>query len=148
MPASHGPLPLTHPGAQAIPLSIATVFGASTYSALGNYIWQKHPVVKHRHQIAYDVVLVLLPSTLLGSTAGVFLNKVCPNWLIMLQHVHCMCTACALHAHCMCTACLLPGLPQLADHAAARAPMRLLGQAHAEQGLPTVGQAAQTRTPP
>jgi len=69
---------------EAIPLSIATVFGASTYSALGNYIWQKHPVVRHRHQIAYDVVLVLLPSTLLGSTAGVFLNKVCPNWLIML----------------------------------------------------------------
>ena len=35
-------------------------------------------------QIAYDVVLVLLPATLLGSTAGVFLNKMCPNWLIML----------------------------------------------------------------
>ena len=107
------------PGAQAIPLSIATVFGASTYSALGNYIWQKHPVVKHRHQIAYDVVLVLLPSTLLGSTAGVFLNKVCaPNGgsccicaaCACALHVH---TACALHVHtarrlhvhvyCMCT---------------------------------------------
>jgi len=69
---------------EAIPLSIATVFGASTYSALGTYIWQKHPMVGHRHMVAYDVVLVLLPATLLGSTGGVFLNKVCPNWLIMV----------------------------------------------------------------
>ena len=76
-------------------------------------------MVKHRHQIAYDVVLVLLPSTLLGSTAGVFLNKVCaPNGgsccicaaCACALHVH---TACALHVHtarrlhvhvyCMCT---------------------------------------------
>ncbi len=33
--------------------------------------------------IAYDVVVLLLPATLLGSTVGVFLNKLCPNWLIM-----------------------------------------------------------------
>jgi len=69
---------------EAIPLSIATVFGASTTSALGNYIWQKHPLVPHRHMVAYDICLVLLPATLLGSTAGVFLNKICPNWVIMV----------------------------------------------------------------
>jgi len=39
--------------------------------------------VPHRQLIAYDVVLALLPATLLGSTVGVFLNKLCPNWLIM-----------------------------------------------------------------
>ena len=29
---------------EAIPLSIATVFGASMFSTLGSYLWQKHPV--------------------------------------------------------------------------------------------------------
>ena len=37
----------------------------------------------HRSLIAYDAALVLLPATLLGSTVGVFLNKLCPNWLIV-----------------------------------------------------------------
>ena len=69
---------------EAIPLSLATVFGASTTSTLATYMWLKHPLVPHRHQIAYDVALMLMPATLLGATAGVFLNKLCPNWLIML----------------------------------------------------------------
>ena len=69
---------------EAIPLSIATVFGASLTSFFTSYIWQKHPHVPHRPVIAYDAALVLLPSTLLGSTAGVFLNKICPNWLIVV----------------------------------------------------------------
>ena len=69
---------------EAIPLSIATVFGASAFSTLGNYLWQKHPHVTHRPVIAYDATLVLLPATLLGSTIGVFLNKICPNWLIVV----------------------------------------------------------------
>jgi len=68
---------------EAIPLSIATVFGASTFSTIGNFVWLKHPLVPHRWLIAYDVVIALLPATLLGSTVGVFLNKLCPNWLIM-----------------------------------------------------------------
>jgi len=68
---------------EAIPLSIATVFGASAFSTLGNFLWLKHPVVPHRHLIAYDAALVLLPATLLGTTVGVFLNKVTPNWLIV-----------------------------------------------------------------
>ena len=59
----------------------------------------------------------------------------------------CMCAACVLHVYCMCAACALPDVPQLADHAAARAPMRLLGQAHAEQGLPAVGPGAPTPHP-
>ena len=33
-------------------------------------------MVPHRHLIAYDAALVLLPATLLGTTVGVFLNKV------------------------------------------------------------------------
>ena len=65
---------------EAIPLSIATVFGGSMFSTLGAYLWQKHPLVPHRPMIAYDVALVLLPATLLGSTVGVFLNKMCPTW--------------------------------------------------------------------
>ena len=68
---------------EAIPLSIATVFGASMFATLGSYLWQKHPLVPHRPVIAYDAALVLLPATLLGSTVGVFLNKLCPNWLIV-----------------------------------------------------------------
>ena len=48
-----------------------------------SYLWQHHPLVPHRWMIAYDATLVLLPATLLGSTAGVFLNKMCPNWLIV-----------------------------------------------------------------
>ena len=64
--------------------TFASVFGASAFSTLGNFLWLKHPLVPHRPMIAYDAVVVLLPATLLGSTAGVFLNKVCPNWLIML----------------------------------------------------------------
>jgi len=26
------------------------------------------------------VVVVLMPATLMGTTVGVFLNKICPNW--------------------------------------------------------------------
>jgi len=69
---------------EAIPLSIATVFGGSMFSTLGSYMWQKHPLVPHRPVIAYDTALVLLPATLLGSTAGVFFNKLCPNWMIVV----------------------------------------------------------------
>lgn len=69
---------------EAIPLTLATVFGASTFSTFGTYLWQHHPIVPHRHRISYDVVTVLMPMTLLGTTTGVFLNKICPNWLIMV----------------------------------------------------------------
>ena len=68
---------------EAIPLSIATVFGASAFSTLGNFLWEKHPTAPHRPMIAYDAALVLLPMTLLGSTGGVFLNMVCPDWMIV-----------------------------------------------------------------
>jgi len=68
---------------EAIPLSIATVFGASAFSTLGNFVWEKHPAAPHRPMIAYDAALVLLPMTLLGSTGGVFLNMVCPDWMIV-----------------------------------------------------------------
>lgn len=68
---------------EAIPLSIATVFGASAFSTLGNFLWVKHPLALHRPMIAYDAALVLLPPCLLGSTGGVFLNKICPNWMIV-----------------------------------------------------------------
>merc|ERR1719181_2117819 len=30
---------------EAIPLSIATVFGASAFSTFGNFLWLKHPLV-------------------------------------------------------------------------------------------------------
>jgi uncharacterized membrane protein YfcA len=69
---------------EAIPLALSTVFGASLFSTFGTYIWEKHPIVPHRPRIAYDVVTVLMPATLLGTTTGVFLNKICPNWLIMV----------------------------------------------------------------
>ena len=69
---------------EAIPLGLATVFGASLFSTFGTFLWLKHPRVPHRPMIAYDVVQVLLPATLLGTTVGVFLNKLSPNWLIMV----------------------------------------------------------------
>ena len=43
----------------------------------------------------YDATLVLLPATLLGSTVGVFLNKICPNWLIVILLV----ALCAFSGH-------------------------------------------------
>eukprot|EP00308_Calcidiscus_leptoporus_P004460 CAMPEP_0119370574 /NCGR_PEP_ID=MMETSP1334-20130426/16928_1 /TAXON_ID=127549 /ORGANISM="Calcidiscus leptoporus, Strain RCC1130" /LENGTH=491 /DNA_ID=CAMNT_0007387667 /DNA_START=191 /DNA_END=1666 /DNA_ORIENTATION=+ len=69
---------------EAIPLSLSTVFGASLFSTFGTYLWLKHPQQAHRPMIAWDVATVLMPATLLGTTCGVFLNKVCPNWLIMI----------------------------------------------------------------
>jgi len=69
---------------EAIPLSLSTVFGASCFSTFGTFLWLKHPHAPHRHMIAWDIVAVLTPATLLGTTAGVFLNKICPNWLIMV----------------------------------------------------------------
>ena len=68
---------------EAIPLSLATVFGASVFSTFGTFLWLRHPAQPHRPMIAYDVAVALLPATLLGTTVGVFLNKICPNWMIM-----------------------------------------------------------------
>ncbi|KAG8463396.1 hypothetical protein KFE25_004907 [Diacronema lutheri] len=69
---------------EAIPLSIATIFGGSTFSVLFNFAWMPHPLRPHRHVIAYDAAVILMPMTLAGVSVGVYLNKVFPNWLIMV----------------------------------------------------------------
>mmetsp|Transcript_39253 Transcript_39253/g.96986 ORF Transcript_39253/g.96986 Transcript_39253/m.96986 type:complete len:638 (-) Transcript_39253:336-2249(-) len=69
---------------EAIPLSIATIFGGSMFSVLFNFAWMAHPLRPHRHVIAYDSAVILMPMTLAGVSVGVYLNKVCPNWLIMV----------------------------------------------------------------
>lgn len=68
---------------EAIPLSIATICGGSAFSVLFNFLWMAHPLRPHRHVIAYDSAVILMPMTLAGVSVGVYLNKVCPNWLIM-----------------------------------------------------------------
>ena len=46
------------------------------YSVFGHILWKSHPTSPHRHVIAYDSVVILLPMTLAGVSVGVYLNKV------------------------------------------------------------------------
>ena len=48
------------------------------------YLFQRHPNDKSRPLIDYRLSLVLTPSVLVGSTAGVLGNKLLPTWLVTL----------------------------------------------------------------
>ncbi|KAL1530561.1 hypothetical protein AB1Y20_001462 [Prymnesium parvum] len=69
---------------EAIPLSKATIFGSSAFSVFGFMLWRRHPIAQHRTLIDYNVAALLIPPMLLGVTVGVYVNKMCPNWLIMV----------------------------------------------------------------
>lgn len=67
----------------AVPLSKVTILGL----AVGGLIVlmpQRHPRVRARPLIDYDAALILQPTVLLGSVAGVFANVLSPTWLIVV----------------------------------------------------------------
>ena len=47
-------------------------------------LWRRHPLATHRTLIDYNIAALLIPPMLLGVTVGVYVNKMCPNWLIMV----------------------------------------------------------------
>eukprot|EP00300_Choanocystis_sp_HF-7_P026249 c290_g1_i1.p1 GENE.c290_g1_i1~~c290_g1_i1.p1 ORF type:complete len:450 (+),score=108.83 c290_g1_i1:38-1387(+) len=68
----------------AIPLSKCTIFGGSIVN-IAFYLTRKHPDKSvARPIIDYDLLRILEPTTLLGTTIGVVLNIVCPTWIILL----------------------------------------------------------------
>lgn len=69
-------------GRFAIPLSKATLFGASL-SNVAMRCLQRHPHAD-RPLMAFDVATMLEPMVLTGTVAGVMLNATMPQWLISL----------------------------------------------------------------
>ena len=71
-----------HLGRFAIPLSNATIFGASIANVLLN--WRRRHPEADRPLIAFDVALMLEPITLAGTVVGVTLNAIFPQWLVTI----------------------------------------------------------------
>eukprot|EP01147_Barroeca_monosierra_P006869 gene6869-9523_t len=67
----------------AVPLSKATIFGLAI-AAYSVNITKRHPLSPARSLIDYDTALMLEPMTLLGAIAGVLLNVLLPNWLVLI----------------------------------------------------------------
>lgn len=68
---------------QAIPLSVATIFGGQLTNLAFN-VHQLHPRCRGRGLIDFDAAFLLEPSTLVGTIAGVLLNGILPAWSILL----------------------------------------------------------------
>ena len=69
------------PEHSAIPLVSSAIFGSSIANFL--YLSQRnHPILPFRHLIDYDTALVMEPITLAGTVAGVYANKILPNYII------------------------------------------------------------------
>eukprot|EP00455_Lapot_gusevi_P028602 TRINITY_DN3058_c0_g2_i1.p1 TRINITY_DN3058_c0_g2~~TRINITY_DN3058_c0_g2_i1.p1 ORF type:complete len:508 (+),score=167.93 TRINITY_DN3058_c0_g2_i1:96-1526(+) len=66
----------------AIPLSRAAVLGAACAFAIQN-LSNRKPPKGCVSLIAYDVAVMMEPMTLLGTSIGVRLNKMCPQWMIV-----------------------------------------------------------------
>lgn len=66
--------------AVAIPLSKATIFGSAIGSLIAN-LRLRHPLAD-RPMMDMGVALMLEPATLVGTVAGVLLNRFFPSWLI------------------------------------------------------------------
>jgi len=64
----------------AIPLSKATILGGAIANNLIN-IQRRHPFA-NRPLVDYDSLQILVPSLLIGTILGVFLNAVSPAWLV------------------------------------------------------------------
>mmetsp|Transcript_11710 Transcript_11710/g.19067 ORF Transcript_11710/g.19067 Transcript_11710/m.19067 type:complete len:453 (+) Transcript_11710:300-1658(+) len=69
---------------EAIPLSKAAVFGAAIAFFIGNIVTPVPKSTKHVNRFAYDAIMVMEPSTLLGTVFGVLASRVTPYWLITL----------------------------------------------------------------
>lgn len=138
---------------EAIPLSIATIFGGSAFSVFFNFGSMPHPLSPRRHCIAYDAAVILLPMTLAGVTVGVYLNKVGARRTARAARRGARASGRARAQRARaprgctlaCAAASAAGVPQLADHAAAGGAVRLHGAAHAAHGpqgvRPGVGRA-------
>ena len=66
----------------AVPLSKAMVFGGAVANTMMN--WSKRHPAADRPLIDYDVALALEPMTIAGTTIGVLLNVLLPEWLIVV----------------------------------------------------------------
>ena len=67
----------------AVPISTVIIFGC----AIANWSMlapQKHPNASNRPLINYSAALILQPIILCGSSLGVLLNTIIPNWLLVL----------------------------------------------------------------
>mmetsp|Transcript_34669 Transcript_34669/g.44714 ORF Transcript_34669/g.44714 Transcript_34669/m.44714 type:complete len:587 (+) Transcript_34669:14-1774(+) len=75
-------LMLGAPGKVAIPLSNVTILGGG----IGNNIFnlQKRHPLKDRPMIDYDTVVMLEPLTIFGAVLGSFLNKILPDFLLIM----------------------------------------------------------------
>jgi uncharacterized membrane protein YfcA len=67
----------------AIPLSKATIFGGAIANLLLN-AQRPHPKHAAMSIISGDISMVMEPSTLAATTLGVILNKLLPNWLLLV----------------------------------------------------------------
>lgn len=66
----------------AVPMAQVIIFGGSLV-AFALKISKKHPT-KDKPLIYYDIIVLLLPLILLGTSLGVILNQILPDWLILL----------------------------------------------------------------
>mmetsp|Transcript_27209 Transcript_27209/g.65647 ORF Transcript_27209/g.65647 Transcript_27209/m.65647 type:complete len:557 (-) Transcript_27209:539-2209(-) len=66
----------------AVPLSKACILGGAVVNNIFN-VQRRHPFA-NRPLIHSELVAILVPSLLAGTIFGVFLNKMSPNWLIIL----------------------------------------------------------------
>jgi hypothetical protein len=67
----------------AVPISTVMILGA----AISNFVvlaFQTHPNSKHRPVIDYMTVLVVQPIILCGTTIGIMLNLILPNWSLVV----------------------------------------------------------------
>ena len=72
-----------HSNIYAIPLSRAAVFGAAVAFAAQNLL-RATPPRGFPSQFAWDVIAIMEPMTLLGTAIGVRLNKMSPQWAIVI----------------------------------------------------------------
>src|SRR5690554_5596295 len=68
---------------EAVPMSQATIMGGSIANLI-NYYPQMHPKIRGKPLIDYEVVMMLTPMLLVGTTIGVILNTMFPGWLIIV----------------------------------------------------------------
>lgn len=83
-------------GGLFVPLfNLLLQFDAKTSAALSNFmilggslanlyinLRQRHPILRHKPLIDFDVVLLLQPNMLLGISTGVILNVILPDWVL------------------------------------------------------------------
>lgn len=67
----------------ALPLSRAAVFGMATAFTLQNARrGQQAPPAGYLSVFAWDVIVLMEPMSLLGTSVGVRINKMCPQWCV------------------------------------------------------------------